>query len=134
MKRGNTRPFRAPRASKPVEAGHRKDKAVETEPVEIRQTSVLAKQDSDNDDVPIDRASNPYLSQDVPIVHQIPTSFPLRKLWEYTLIPAIAQLVDSGGPCEDAIVVVQQDNAGPHIEASLSEWIRDQFDLMGWLY
>jgi hypothetical protein len=27
--------------------------------------------------------------------------FPLRKLWEYTLISAIAQLVDSGGPCED---------------------------------
>ena len=43
--------------------------------------------------------------------------FPLRKLWEHTLIPAIAQLVDTGGPCEDAIVVVQQDNAGPHIEA-----------------
>jgi hypothetical protein len=60
--------------------------------------------------------------------------FPLRKLWEYTLIPTIAQLVDSGGPCEDAIVVVQQDHAGPHIEASFSEWIRDQFDLMGWLY
>ena len=58
--------------------------------------------------------------------------FPLRKLWEYTLIPAIAQLVDSGGPCADAIVVVQQDNAGPHIKASFSEWrIRDQFDLLG---
>jgi hypothetical protein len=55
--------------------------------------------------------------------------FPLRKLWEYKLIPAIAQLVDSGGPCEDAIVVVQQDNAVPHIEASFIEWIRDQFDL-----
>ncbi len=60
--------------------------------------------------------------------------FPLRKLWEYTLIPAIAQLVDTGGPCEDAIVVVQQDNAGPHIEANYSQWIRDQCDLLGWLY
>ncbi len=59
MKRGNTRPFRAPRASKPVETGYRKDKPVETVPVEIRQTSVETKQDSDNDDVPI--------------VHQIPT-------------------------------------------------------------
>jgi hypothetical protein len=27
--------------------------------------------------------------------------FPLRKLWEYTLIPAIAQLVGTGGPCAD---------------------------------
>ena len=60
--------------------------------------------------------------------------FSLRKLWEYTLIPAIAQLVDTGGPCEGATVVVQQDNAGPHIEASYSQWIRDQFDLLGWLY
>ncbi len=60
--------------------------------------------------------------------------FPLRKLWEYTLIPAIAQLVDNGGPCENAIVVVQQDNAGPHIEANYSQWIRDQCDLLGWLY
>ncbi len=47
--------------------------------------------------------------------------FSLRKLWEYTLTPAIAQLVDTGGPYEGAIVVVQQDNAGPHIEASYSE-------------
>ncbi len=60
--------------------------------------------------------------------------FPLKKLWQYTLIPAIAQLVDTGGPCEDAIVVVQQDNAGPHIEANYSQWIRDQCDLLGWLY
>ena len=60
--------------------------------------------------------------------------FPLRKLWEYTLIPAIAQLVDNGGPCENAIVVVQQDNAGPHIEANYSQWIRDHCDLLGWLY
>jgi hypothetical protein len=42
--------------------------------------------------------------------------FPLRKLWEFTLIPAIAQMVDVGGPCEGATVVVQQDNAEPHIE------------------
>ncbi len=41
--------------------------------------------------------------------------FPLRKLWEFTLIPAIAQMVDVGGPCEGAMVVVQQDNAGPHV-------------------
>ena len=59
MKRGNTRPFRAPRASKPVATAHIKDKTVETESVQIQQTSDEAKQDSDDDDVPI--------------VHKIPT-------------------------------------------------------------
>jgi hypothetical protein len=60
--------------------------------------------------------------------------FPLQKLWQYTLIPAIAQLVDAGGPCEGATVVVQQDNAGPHIEEAYSIWIHEQFDMLGWMY
>ena len=60
--------------------------------------------------------------------------FPLKRLWEFTLIPAIAQLVDIGGPCEGATVVVQQDNAGPHIEAEYSTWIHEQFDSFGWMY
>jgi hypothetical protein len=42
--------------------------------------------------------------------------FLLKNRWQYTLIPTITQLVDTGGPCEGAIVVLQQDNAGPHIE------------------
>jgi hypothetical protein len=60
--------------------------------------------------------------------------FPLRKLWEYTLFPAIALLVDVGGPCEGAMVVVQQDNAGPHVEEAYSTWMRDMFDTLGWMY
>jgi hypothetical protein len=60
--------------------------------------------------------------------------FPLRKLWEFTLIPAIAQMVDVGGPCEGAMVAVQQDNAGPHIEATYSTWIHDMFETLGWMY
>ena len=60
--------------------------------------------------------------------------FPLKRLWEFTLIPAIAQMVDIGGPCEGATVVVQQDNAGPHIEEAYSTWIHDMFDTLGWMY
>jgi hypothetical protein len=60
--------------------------------------------------------------------------FPLKRLWEYTLIPAIALLVDEGGPCEGAVVVVQQDNAGPHIEEGYRTWMLDQCDFLGWMY
>jgi hypothetical protein len=60
--------------------------------------------------------------------------FPLQKLWQYTLIPAIAQLVETGGPCVGAQVVVQQDNAGPHIEVEYSKWIHEQFEQLGWKY
>ncbi len=42
--------------------------------------------------------------------------YPLLNLWKYTLVPAIAQLLAPGAPCEGAQVIVQQDNAGPHIE------------------
>ena len=63
MKRGNTRPFTAPRPSKPVETVQRKDnsewgKRMERQlaQIEKRQTSVETKQDSDDDE---------------PIVHQI---------------------------------------------------------------
>jgi hypothetical protein len=60
MKRGNSRPFTAPRASKPVETGHRKDNAEwvkrmerQLAQIEKRQTSVDTKQDSSEDDVPL---------------------------------------------------------------------------------
>ncbi len=48
--------------------------------------------------------------------------------------PQDAQMVDVGGPCEGAMVVVQQDNAGPHIEEAYSTWIHDMFDTLGWMY
>jgi hypothetical protein len=60
--------------------------------------------------------------------------FPLKHLWEYTLIPAIAQLVQTGGPCDGATVVVQQDNAGPHIEERYRTWMHAQFEQLGWMY
>ena len=31
-------------------------------------------------------------------------------------------------------VVVQQDNAGPHIEEAYSQWIHEQFEMLGWMY
>jgi hypothetical protein len=45
--------------------------------------------------------------------------FPLLKLWEFNLVPAIAQLLPPGR-CEGAQVIVQQDNAGPNIEEEYS--------------
>ncbi len=68
MKRGNTRPFTAPRASKPVETIHRKDNAewgkrMERQLAQIEkiQKRVETKQDSDNDDVPIVHQISTYL-------------------------------------------------------------------------
>jgi hypothetical protein len=41
-------------------------------------------------------------------------------------------LVKLGGPCEWAVVVHQEDNAGPHIDKTYKTWLQDQFDLRGW--
>jgi len=38
--------------------------------------------------------------------------FALRPLWEYGLLPQLDALVGSGGQCEGATVVHQEDNAG----------------------
>ncbi len=60
MKRGKSRPFTAPRASKPVETGHRKDNAEwgkqmerQLAQIEKKQQTVVTQKDSDEDDVPI---------------------------------------------------------------------------------
>ena len=62
MMRGKTRPFTAPRPSKPVQTGHRKDNAEwgkrmerQLAQIEKKQTSVETnrKNTSDEDDVPI---------------------------------------------------------------------------------
>ncbi len=58
----------------------------------------------------------------------------MLSLAETVAVPAIAQLIDTGGPCEGAQVVVQQHNAGPHIEEEYSRWIHDQFEMLGWMY
>ena len=60
--------------------------------------------------------------------------FPLLNLWKYTLVPAIAQLLAPGAPCEGAQVIVQQDNAGPHVEEVYSAWMLAMFESLGWMY
>ncbi len=39
--------------------------------------------------------------------------FPLMELRTTVLLPELEALVKVGGPCEDAAVVHQEDNAGP---------------------
>ncbi len=56
--RGKTRPFTAPRASKPVETGHRKDNAewgkrMERQLAQIEKKQASVQTTSDEDDVPI---------------------------------------------------------------------------------
>ena len=55
--------------------------------------------------------------------------FPLMELWATVLFPELDALVKVGGPCEGAIVVHQEDNAGPHIDKVYKSWLRQQFDL-----
>lgn len=59
--------------------------------------------------------------------------FPLLELWTTVLLPALEALVKPGGPCAGAIVVHQEDNAGPHIDKTYKMWLQGQFDLRGWL-
>jgi hypothetical protein len=40
--------------------------------------------------------------------------------------------VKPGGPCEGAVVVHQEDNAGPHIDKTYKAWLQEQFDARGW--
>jgi hypothetical protein len=58
MMRGKTRPFTAPRASKPVETGHRKDNAewgkrMERQLAQIEKKQASVETNNDEDDVPI---------------------------------------------------------------------------------
>ncbi len=38
--------------------------------------------------------------------------FALRTLWEFGLLPSLHALVATGGQCEGALVIHQEDNAG----------------------
>ena len=58
--------------------------------------------------------------------------FPLKVLWEHSLIPAIKALTATGGPCAGAQVVFQEDNAGPHTEKRYASWMIDTFADLGW--
>jgi hypothetical protein len=55
--------------------------------------------------------------------------FPLHELWTTVLLPDLEALVKLGGPCEAAIVVHQEDNAGPHIDKTYKTWLQGQFIL-----
>ena len=58
--------------------------------------------------------------------------FPLKTLWEHSLIPAIKALTAANGPCAGAQVVFQEDNAGPHTEKRYASWMNDTFGDLGW--
>jgi hypothetical protein len=54
------------------------------------------------------------------------------ELWTTVLFPELNALVKAGGPCDEAIVVHQEDNAGPHIDKVCKSWLQQQFDLREW--
>jgi hypothetical protein len=58
--------------------------------------------------------------------------FPLMALWHNVLLPELDELVKAGGPCDGAIVVHQEDNAGPHIDKTYKDWLQAEFDRRGW--
>ena len=58
--------------------------------------------------------------------------FPLKSLWEHSLIPVIKSLTAHGGACAGAQVIFQEDNAGPHTEARYTAWISETFAGLGW--
>ncbi len=51
--------------------------------------------------------------------------YALKNLWEQILIPALERLVAPGGRCEGAMVIHQEDNAGPHTEGKYHEWLNE---------
>ncbi len=57
--------------------------------------------------------------------------FPLMELWTTVLFPELDALVKAGGPCDGAIVVHQEDNAGLHIDKVYKSWMQEQFDSRG---
>ncbi len=61
--------------------------------------------------------------------------FALKTLWEYVLLPTstLDKLVAAGGPCEGAMVVFQEGNAGPHTEGDYRAWMLKEFEPRQWL-
>ena len=58
--------------------------------------------------------------------------FPVKYVWEHSLLPAIEEMVSVGGPCAGAQVVFQEDNAGPHTEGDYTSWMLCEFEKRGW--
>ncbi len=58
--------------------------------------------------------------------------FPLKALWEHSLIPSVEKMVATGGPCAGALVILQEDNAGPHTEGNYHKWLAEDFAERQW--
>jgi hypothetical protein len=60
--------------------------------------------------------------------------FSLMVLWHNVLLPELDALVQEGDPCEGAIVVHQEDNAGAHTDKTYKDWLQVEFefDHRGW--
>ena len=54
--------------------------------------------------------------------------FPVKSVWQHSLLPAIEEMVAVGGPCEGAQVVFQEDNA----EGDYTSWMLAEFAKRGW--
>jgi hypothetical protein len=48
------------------------------------------------------------------------------------LIPEYETLVGPGGRFAGAIIVHQEDNAGPHDDKTYKEWLQAEFDKRSW--
>jgi hypothetical protein len=59
--------------------------------------------------------------------------FALKNLWVHVLRPTLDKLVAQGGSCEGVMVVLQEDNAGPHTEGDYRAWMQTEFATRGWL-
>jgi hypothetical protein len=57
--------------------------------------------------------------------------FPLMELWATVLLPEIDALVKEGGPCAGTIVVHQENNAGPHIDKTYTDWLQGSSTSVG---
>lgn len=60
--------------------------------------------------------------------------FALKSLWEKTMFPKIEDLVGPGGPYEGYLVVIQGDNAGPHIDDEYIRYVSGYCEERGWLW
>ncbi len=58
--------------------------------------------------------------------------FALKCLWEHVLIPVLEALMASGGRCEGAVVVRQEDNVGHYKEGKYHQWLHAEFQKRRW--
>ena len=60
--------------------------------------------------------------------------FALKNLWKHRLLPMIDHLASPGQRYHGVKVVLQQDNAGPHLEGSLNAFLNEEIAKRpGWI-